>query len=312
MFSLETLDVLIGLATIYLMFGIACTSAVEAVTSWLRIRSRNLETALSELFPGATANGALFIDQFYAHPLIQSLSKGPAGRPSYIPPEIVSRAVEAVLVANSTAKTLADAIESLPGTATDNRLKGLLKAITEQANDNIESFRFALENQFDAVMDRASGWYKRYTQRIALIVAAVLVVGANIDSIEITTQLATNPAMRLKMVEVAEQQLAAAQANANAQGHAERANGNAFTLAQARTEQALQNLETAKMQMVQNGLRFGWTNCPDALQAWASKVVGLLISIFAISLGAPFWFSVLQRFMQVRATGQLPHEKEKH
>lgn len=290
MFSLETLDVLIGLVTIYLMFGIACTAAVEAITSWFRIRSNNLETALGELFPGTTKSGASFVDQFYAHPLIQCLSKGPKGRPSYIPPEIVSRVAESILLANNAATTLNEAIDALPGTEKDNRLKGLLKAITQQANDDIEGFRFALENQFDAVMDRASGWYKRYTQRVALIVATLLVVGANIDSIAITSQLSTNPAIRLKLVEVSAAQHVANMGAAN----------------------VLADVDATQKLMLNTGLQFGWAACPDSLQAWAAKIVGLLVSIFAISLGAPFWFSVLQRFMQVRATGQLPNEKEKH
>lgn len=312
MFSLETLDVLIGLATIYLMFGIACTAAVEAITSWFRIRSKNLETALGELFPGATTSGVTFVDQFYAHPLIQCLSKGPEGRPSYIPPEIVSRVAEAVLFANSAADTLSDAIDALPGTEKDNRLKGLLKAMSQQATDDIESFRFALENQFDAVMDRASGWYKRYTQRIALIVATLIVVCANIDSIAITSQLSSNPAIRLKLVEVAAQQLANADPNENKPSESTQKSNDALNLAQTSTTSALEHFDATQKLMLNNGLQFGWVDFPGSLQAWAAKVVGLLVSIFAISLGAPFWFSVLQRFMQVRATGQQPNEKEKH
>jgi hypothetical protein len=31
--------------------------------------------------------------------------------------------------------------------------------------------------------------------------------------------------------------------------------------------------------------------------------VGFVISAFAISLGAPFWFDLLQRFMRVRSSG---------
>jgi len=312
MFSLETLDVLIGLITIYLMFGIACTAAVEAITSWLRIRSSNLETALGELFPGTTKNGASFVDQFYAHPLIQCLSKGPKGRPSYIPPEIVSRVAESVLLANNAATTLSEAIDALPGTEKDNRLKGLLKAISRQANDDIESFRFALENQFDAVMDRASGWYKRYTQRIALIVATLLVVCANIDSMAITSQLSTNPAIRLKLVEVAAQHLASAEANEKKSPNTAKESSDALNSAQTHTATALETFDATQKLMLNNGLQLGWVAFPNSLQAWASKIVGLLVSIFAISLGAPFWFSVLQRFMQVRAAGQLPNEKEKH
>jgi hypothetical protein len=52
MFGLETLDVLIGLITVYLTFGIACTAIVETVAAWLSLRSRNLEAALKEFLVG--------------------------------------------------------------------------------------------------------------------------------------------------------------------------------------------------------------------------------------------------------------------
>jgi hypothetical protein len=34
------------------------------------------------------------------------------------------------------------------------------------------------------------------------------------------------------------------------------------------------------------------------------------VSIFAVSLGAPFWFDVLQRFMRVRAAGAAPGQRK--
>jgi hypothetical protein len=38
------------------------------------------------------------------------------------------------------------------------------------------------------------------------------------------------------------------------------------------------------------------------------KVIGLLITALAISLGAPFWFDVLNKFMIARSSVK-PHEK---
>ena len=55
--GLETLDVLIGLITVYLSFGMACTVIVEAVASWLSVRSKNLEAALNEFFAGELKEG---------------------------------------------------------------------------------------------------------------------------------------------------------------------------------------------------------------------------------------------------------------
>jgi hypothetical protein len=40
---------------------------------------------------------------------------------------------------------------------------------------------------------------------------------------------------------------------------------------------------------------------------WAlTKLAGLTITALAISLGAPFWFDILQKFMNVRGTGTKP------
>ena len=47
------------------------------------------------------------------------------------------------------------------------------------------------------------------------------------------------------------------------------------------------------------GLQIGWQVWPTSW-GWIEKIVGLLITIFAVSLGAPFWFRALQKFMAVR------------
>ena len=42
-----------------------------------------------------------------------------------------------------------------------------------------------------------------------------------------------------------------------------------------------------------------------------SKLFGLSITAFAISLGAPFWFDTLNRFMNIRSAGRSPDEAAK-
>src|SRR5262245_27875531 len=107
MFGLETLDVLIGLITVYLAFGIACTAIVETVAAWLSLRSRNLEAALKEFLAGDLTVNQKFVDAFYRHPLVDALSQGDNGRPSYILAEVVSEVVEALITANAAGASLA-------------------------------------------------------------------------------------------------------------------------------------------------------------------------------------------------------------
>ncbi|HLF96152.1 MAG TPA: hypothetical protein VI457_03330 [Methylococcaceae bacterium] len=307
--GLEMLDVLIGLTTTYLLFGMACTAITEAISAWFEVRSGNLEAALKEFFSGELRAAASFPDAFYRHPIIQALSKGDKGRPSYIPPEIVGQVVESLITANGTERSILQAVDSLPGTRENNRIKGLLATLAEETGDNGDAFRKAVETHFDAAMDRASGWFKRYTQNVALAVSLVLVVAANVDAIALASSLAANPAARLKMVEIADQRLQAAKTVEK--DVTEGGGTGAVTLEQARqlSSVAATTLDNTIADMQAAGLRFGWQGCPKSPGEMASKIVGLIISIFAVSLGAPFWFDLLQRFMQVRSAGVSPREK---
>lgn len=70
MFGMESLDVMVGIITIYLIFALACTAIVEAASTWLSIRSKNLEVALEEFLHGNITEGNSFVDAFFAHPIV--------------------------------------------------------------------------------------------------------------------------------------------------------------------------------------------------------------------------------------------------
>ena len=42
-----------------------------------------------------------------------------------------------------------------------------------------------------------------------------------------------------------------------------------------------------------------------------AHLAGWLITIFAISLGAPFWFDMLNKAVSIRSVGKAPEEKQK-
>jgi hypothetical protein len=244
---------------------------------------------------------------------------------------------------NPNAASLEDAINQLPGTAEDNRVKGLLMALATQTGGDGTRFQEAVAKHFDAVMDRASGWVKRRQQTVALLVSAVLVCVANVDTVAVATSLSASPELRAKLVAAAEQQLkegpppapqstetptpptavddtpatspAAATGGAPAPDSAPSAPASTtpetpLQASEAKTEEALQSVSEAKLAIEAGGLQFGWTGTPQTLNDWVIKVMGLIISIFAVALGAPFWFDVLQRFMQVRSSGISPREKK--
>jgi hypothetical protein len=309
MAGLDILNVLIGIVTVYLTFGLACTAVVEAITAWRKVRSSNLEAAMNEFLAGDIRGTEKFVAAFYAHPLVQALSKGKDGRPSYIPPEIVGQVVQSLVVANAGGASLEAAVDALPGTIETNRIKGLLKTLIAQAKGDTAEFCKGLERLFNASMDRASGWFKRYAQNIALIVATLLVIGANVDTIALVTSLASNPAVRVKIVEIAEQRLSESKSVEEKAQPGKSADGIGLDEAKKQVETAQIALDRAESAMNSTGLQFGWKDYPKTLSGYLVKIVGLFVSILAISLGAPFWFDVLQRFMQIRATGSKDEKK---
>ena len=179
----------------------------------------------------------------------------------------------------------------MPGNAKNNRIKGILETVVAQTGNNAATFRNAVAKQFDAVMDRASGWYKRKMQTITLIVATVLVLGGNIDSLNLATVLASNPDVREKMVAIAQQEVNEAKNQAQDKER--------IAIAKGKYNHAIDVMQSA-------GFELGWKGWPQGVAEWLAKVVGLLVTIFAVSLGGPFWFDILQRVMQVRSTGPKP------
>jgi hypothetical protein len=56
-----------------------------------------------------------------------------------------------------------------------------------------------------------------------------------------------------------------------------------------------------------------WFSVQTLWLGWLVKnrLLGWILSALAISLGAPFWFDLLNRFMRVRNTGVSPQESDK-
>ncbi|MES2128355.1 MAG: hypothetical protein V4463_13890 [Pseudomonadota bacterium] len=58
-------------------------------------------------------------------------------------------------------------------------------------------------------------------------------------------------------------------------------------------------------------LPIGWDVAPSFDMHMAAHIPGWLITASSALFGAPFWFDLLQKLVQVRGTGGKPHEKKK-
>jgi hypothetical protein len=152
-------------------------------------------------------------------------------------------------------------------------------------------------------MDRLSGAYKRRTQVIVFALGLVLSAAYNIDTIQIVNQLSRNASLRAALVRAAETQQGAGLP------------GTGTGTAQERFEQQMKVLGDLGLPLGwSDGEQVGGTPLADLRRppitpvGWVLKALGLLLTGLAVSLGAPFWFDVLNKVVVVRSTVK-PGEK---
>jgi hypothetical protein len=184
-----------------------------------------------------------------------------------------------------------------------------------------------LQSWFNDGMQRSSSMFKEKLQRLSLIVACVLVLLMNVDTLAITQELWEDHDLRANL---------AASASANAQypttidpetGEAEAISTDLINdaLAAQRTAQQLValnvplgwNFVSLTPEMAQNAATLGladpygdtsnlwnlwpFSGNPSWLSLLIAKLVGLAASAIAAAQGAPFWFDLLQKLTSRRS-----------
>jgi hypothetical protein len=182
-----------------------------------------------------------------------------------------------------------DGIVSLISNENKVLLKSLLaEAKTKATNwgSTLKEFRASLEKWFDDNMQRLNGWYKRKTQAIVLVLALIICFSLNIDSIGIAGALYDNPILREYLVTTA------------------------TTKTTDNTSLQTDNVtvEELKTELDSLGLPIGWSTetgqrnaVPVDAPGRTLKVIGILVTVFAVSLGSSFWYDLLKKLVSIRS-----------
>jgi hypothetical protein len=167
----------------------------------------------------------------------------------------------------------------------------LMSMITMAGNDAVK-LQKSVEDWFNSGMDRVSGHYKFNTQRVLLIIGLVIAIAMNADTIHIIRQLSNDSTLRQTLVASA----TAAKAPTPPTGQPA-ADAAAF-------QQQITSATNAFAHVESIGLPLGWSaeDEPKQTSEYPSMILGWLLTAFAISLGAPFWFDTLNKIMVIRST----------
>jgi hypothetical protein len=172
-------------------------------------------------------------------------------------------------------------------------VKTALSSLLRTTGSTLPEAQKSIETWFDDSMDRVSGWYKRKIQLNTAIIALLLAFATNADTLRIASKLWHNPELRAEAVKLAEQRAEASK------------NGSELPAANAPTA-VLTDL-------------LGWESAPhfqgmergNEAKAILLMVLGWLLTGIAVSLGAPFWFDILNKVINIRDSGKAPGELPK-
>jgi hypothetical protein len=291
MFGSQVLEVVIGLTLIYLVLSIGCSGIKEVIAAMFSLRAKTLENGIRNMLKNGPND---FTAKLFAHPLI--LATAPEGqKPSYISARMFSAALfDIVAPADAaqprTIQSLRAGVSQIP----DAKLRTTLLNMIDSAAGDVDAARLKVEHWFDDTMARVTGWYKRMAQKIIFAVGLLLCAAVNADTLMIVKELWSDQALRSAVV-----------AQAGKQAHS--------TISAESSNEEVSLHQIAEEIRDVNTPPIGWSRDAKDIRRWHSgpgagalKALGILLTSFAIVMGAPFWFDMLNNVINLRLSGNPP------
>ena len=187
---------------------------------------------------------------------------------------------------------------------------------------------------FDRTMEGVGGWYKRSVTLLIAVVAMVLAIGLNVDAFVVLDSLSKDAVLRQSVATLVTQSVKEGSSDIRTM---EEAIADRKTAARATPEEAAkadeerQTGEVLRKRVValkhsldSLSVPMGWPEgtqwfcrgsdadpcdqrlLPITFWGWARRLAGWIFTAVAMSLGAPFWFDFLNKFVNLRAASPPP------
>ena len=116
----------------------------------------------------------------------------------------------------------------------------------------------------------------------------------NVDTINLTSRLWQNPALRQQITLAADKYIAETESKAG-------------KVMSKDIKEALNNFNARLSEVKEMNIPIGWSTAklPKGNE-WVWKIIGLVLTTLAVSLGAPFWFDLLNKVTRLRVSGEVP------
>jgi hypothetical protein len=278
------------------------TSALaESVSTILGKRADQLKRAITGMIGEADARKLFSTEMIKTleNPKAWGIGKVWRSRPSYISCGDFSAGVAAVIglgdkiseagnrVETAAPDTPIDEAKAFLDELDDGPIKDYLTEVFAGGTAKLDEINEYLNSWYDNVMERVTGWYKRWVNVVVFVIAFVLAAGLNINSIVVADALWDDPLLRSGVEAAVAAQIEDTQSR---EGRVD-------------AEAIVAELE----QLVELGFPVGWTTEADDPRFFGPwTILGWLITAAAATLGAPFWFDLLRKVANLRGSGTVP------
>lgn len=310
MFGLQILDLVIGLIFIYFILSLVCSIVQEIFANLLNLRYKNLQKWIENTF---SLNG--LGKAIVHHKIIESLTR--SCKPSYIPADKFVHALLDKVNAEIHGEkpfdinSLREAVDKT--TLLPAEMKRFLLQSIHDASGDLSRVREDMEQWFNDAMDRISGAYKKKVQLWILLISFFVVTTFNADSIRLTKYLYDHPAVAKSLADQAAQavndptfkkRIEEIKENDTVPG----VGSHEIEEIVSAIEADISRIDSLSQKLSSAQLPLGWAgeSSPADCWEWVQKIIGIIVSILAVSLGAPFWFETLNKLVNLRNAGKKP------
>jgi|GEM_PF-6247107 len=294
------IDTAISVLFILFLMSLVASFINEAWVARFNYRGRFLRKMLNEVLSDSLNRD--FTTDLYKHPLIAALYEKRKRLPVYIPTHFFSRALVETIATelenrNISFKQDKDTLEVTPELANSPKglfekysesvgglryspLKVLLHSFLSNAGDKKELLK-EVESWFDAYMTQGSYWYKAKMQVRLFIISIFIAVFTHFDIILTTQTIFKDDILREELKNTA---ILYTKENS--------------TLPKAEVE----NIKDLMQDVKKIELPLGW----DTQNFEWRNIFGWAVAAILISFGAPFWFDLLGKIVNVRKISSAP------
>ncbi|MCK4761203.1 MAG: hypothetical protein KAW12_03320 [Candidatus Aminicenantes bacterium] len=332
MLGSEILEVTMGLIFVYLLASLLCSSVREGIAKLTNVRAKSLEESLTGLLKSDKLVKEVYQNPLIKQFRDEETNKKPHKIPVK---KLTSALLDTLANFDKEKTEAFEEIEKGIKGINNARIRTALLDVlhgveskTGELEEKVEKAHKIVEGWFDHNMENLRTWYRKKTREVLFVIGLIFCVFLNLDTLMIIKGLYHNQGLRESFVSTAmdtvKKPLPATAESSEKKPAAEETTGETPEQPENTAEKgaagdktvaelsgALKNMENNAVEFgevtAQPGFPIGWALDKTQAQdprglpvkgdwlAWLYKILGLLITSLAISLGAPFWFDLMKK-----------------